>query len=163
MITKNWVSVLYIFLRGFIGLIVCIYWALQASVYCCYVPLFYLGASGAGWIEVGSPSCCGGAVRCLILRWWSVVVVVVIGVVGSLVSAGRGVPVLRVGWASSAGLSWQAPHLVRINDFSCVRCHNIFFLVCISFFVSVGWVSRRELGGILCATVSLDILLHSLP
>ena len=48
--------------------------------------------------------------------------------------------------------------------FSCVRCHNIFVsLMCISVFVSVGWVSWRELGGILCTIISLDILLHSLP
>ena len=52
----------------------------------------------------------------------------------------------------------------QLNVFSCVRCHNIFvFLMCISVFVSVGWVSWRELGGILCTIISLDILLYSLP
>ncbi len=52
----------------------------------------------------------------------------------------------------------------QLNVFSCVRCHNIFVpLMCISVLVSVGWVSWRELGGILCTIISLDILLYSLP
>ncbi len=48
------------------------------------------------------------AIRCLILRWWSVIVVVVIGVVGSPMSAWRGVPVFWARWASFTGFSWQA-------------------------------------------------------
>ena len=57
------------------------------------------------------------------------------------------------------------PHLVGSTFFfSLCRCHNIwFFLMCIIVFVSVGLVSRRELGGMLCTTISLDILLYSLP
>jgi hypothetical protein len=52
----------------------------------------------------------------------------------------------------------------QLNVFSLCRCHNIlFFLMCISVFVSVGLVSWRELGGISCTIISLDILLHSLP
>ena len=39
----------------------------------------------------------------------------------------------------------------------------LFLLMCISVFVSVGLVSRRELEGILCTIISLDILLNSLP
>jgi hypothetical protein len=47
--------------------------------------------------------------------------------------------------------------------FLCSLSQYIVFLMCISFFVSVGLVSRRELGGILCTIISLDILLYSLP
>jgi hypothetical protein len=47
--------------------------------------------------------------------------------------------------------------------FLCSLSQYIVFLMCISVFVSVGLVSRRELGGILCTIISLDILLHSLP
>ena len=47
--------------------------------------------------------------------------------------------------------------------FLCSLSQYIVFLMCISVFVSVGLVSRRELGGILCTIISLDILLYSLP
>ncbi len=65
--------------------------------------LFHLVAGGTGCVEVGSPSCCWGAVRCLILRRWSIAVMVVLCVVGGSCPAGRGVSVFRKGWASSYG------------------------------------------------------------
>ncbi len=46
----------------------------------------------------------------------------------------------------------------QLNVFSCVVVTYMFFLMCISVFVSVGWVSWRELGGLLCTIISLDIL-----
>ena len=51
----------------------------------------------------------------------------------------------------------------QLNVFSCVRCHKIISLAHKVFKVSVGWISWQGLGGILCTTISLDILLYSLP
>ncbi len=59
----------------------------------------------------------------------------------------RDLDVLRIQFFSSECQMY--PHLVGSTFFSLCRCHNIwFFLMCISVFVSVGLVSRRELGGL---------------
>jgi hypothetical protein len=74
----------------------------------------------------------------------------------------RDLDVLRIQYIFSSECQMY-PHLVGSTFFLCVRCHNIFgFPLCISFYVSVGLVSRRELGGILCTIISLDILLNSI-
>ena len=76
----------------------------------------------------------------------------------------REIDVLRIQYFSSVVPDVSASG--QLNVFFIVfRCHNIFvfLLMCISVFVSVGLVSRRELGGILCTIISLDILLYSLP
>jgi hypothetical protein len=59
-----------------------------------------------------------------------------------------------------------------VPDVSASGQLNGFFLCSLSqqislahkvFKVSVGWISWQGLGGILCTTISLDILLYSLP
>ena len=87
-----------------------------------YFLLFHLGAGGAGWIKIGSPSCCRWAVWCLIFWWRSVVVVVVVGPVGSPCSAGGGVPVVWTRRASPAGFPWHAPICDCSRDCGSVRC-----------------------------------------
>ncbi len=74
----------------------------------------------------------------------------------------RDLDVLRTQYFSSVVPDVSASG--QLNVFSlCSLSQYIVFLMCISFFVSVGLVSRRELGGILCTILSLDILLYSLP
>ena len=76
----------------------------------------------------------------------------------------REIDVLRIQYFSSAVPDVSASG--QLNVFfllCCVVTIYLFLLMCISVFVSVGLVSRRELGGILCTIISLDILLHSLP
>ncbi len=86
-----------------------IYWALQINNFYCFLSfLLHLGTGGAGCVEVSSSSCCWGAVRCLILRRWSIAVMVVLWAVGSPCPAGRGISVFCTGWASSYGFSGQA-------------------------------------------------------
>ena len=70
--------------------------------------LFHLDAGGTGCVEVCSPSWCGWAIRCLILRRWSVVVVVVLWAVGGSRPAGRGISVFCTRWASSDSFPWHA-------------------------------------------------------
>ncbi len=90
------------------GLIIYIYRCYRLVFYSRLFFLLHLGAGGAGCVEVCSPSCCGWAVRCLILRRWSIAVMVVLWAVGSPCPAGRWISVFCTGWASSYGFSGQA-------------------------------------------------------
>ena len=75
----------------------------------------------------------------------------------------RELDVLRIQYFFSVVPDVSASGQLNVFFFLCSLSQYIVFLMCISVFVSVGLVSRRELGGILCTIISLDILLHSLP
>ena len=76
----------------------------------------------------------------------------------------RDLDVLRIQYFSSAVPDVSASGQLNVFFYLCfVVTIYLFLLMCISVFVSVGLVSRRELGGILCTIISLDILLYSLP
>jgi len=74
------------------------------------------------------------------------------------------IDVLRIQYFSSVVPDVSASGQLNVFFYLCfVVTIYLFLLMCISVFVSVGLVSRRELGGILCTIISLDILLYSLP
>ena len=75
----------------------------------------------------------------------------------------RDLDVLRIQYFSSAVPDVSASGQLNVFLLCFVVTIYLFPLMCISVFVSVGLVSRRELGGILCTIISLDILLYSLP
>jgi hypothetical protein len=76
----------------------------------------------------------------------------------------REIDVLRIQYFSSVVPDVSASGQLNVFFYLCfVVTIYLFLLMCISVFVSVGLVSRRELGGILCTIISLDILLYSLP
>ena len=76
----------------------------------------------------------------------------------------RDLDVLRIQYFSSVVPDVSASGQFNVFFSLCfVVTIYLFILMCISVFVSVGLVSRRELGGILFTIISLDILLYSLP
>ena len=76
----------------------------------------------------------------------------------------REIDVFRIRYLASVVPDVSASGQLNVFFYLCfVVTICLFLLMCISVFVSVGLVSRRELGGILCTIISLDILLYSLP
>ncbi len=71
----------------------------------------------------------------------------------------REIDVLRIQYFSFEVPDVSASGQLNVFFFLCVVTKYLFLLLCISVFVSVGWVSWRELGGISCTIISLDILL----